>query len=277
MEPAERRVPISGDRVKWGLAARNLSQREAGRRIAARFRGAGVTRNDENSVAMSILKIVRGQSRKCDPDLRKALAQLLDLPVRWLSGERNRLPHTFDNRPQLTGPFTDNGQFEYQRLKAFVSITERKGRVDAEDESRPNRRQIAEYRFWKVIDPLLERRAITDSHWAMAVMTCLKELVDPAWWRLKTSLPATGRADQDKDQDYEETLFPAWRKGAESAEESEAREALMKAFRYILKPWISGRADLDLAKLAKTADLEGVSWVHQVIVRQQAKSATGGG
>lgn len=269
MESGERRVPIDGDRVKWGLHLQRLSQREAGRRIAARFYGANVTAKDENAVAMSILKIVRGESRRCAPLLRRNLAQLLDLPVRWLSGERDRLPHTYDHVPRLVGPFTHEGQLAYQRSRAIFAIAERGARVDAEVGPRPNRRQIAEYRFWKLIDPLLERSAGTDSQIAIAMMICLKDLVDPSWWRLQTTGPGAWT-----DRDWQETMLPAHRKEPESGEESEAREALLKAFRYILKPWIEGRADLDLGKLAKIAGLEGIAAVQQAIGGQSPPSVS---
>jgi hypothetical protein len=264
MESAERYVPINGDRVKWGLHAQRLSQREAGRRIAARLYGAGATPKDENAVAMSILKIVQGESRRCALLLRRNLAQLLDLPVRWLSGESAQLPHTYDHVPHMAGPFTHEGQVAYQRTRAIVSIMERHGRVDGELGSKPNRRQIAEYRFWKLIDPVLERRAATDARVATVVMTCLKDLVDPSWWRLQATVPTSGWTAQD----HEGILLPAHRKEAESVEESEAREALMKAFSYILKPWIAGRADLDVGKLAKIAGLEGIAAVQQALGRQ---------
>jgi hypothetical protein len=261
-------VPIDGDRVKWGLHARGLTQREAGRSMAGRHFGETVTRQEENAFAMSILKIVRGKSRRCAKDFRKQLAKTLDLPVRWLSGQMARLPHTFDVPVYVAGRSTHKGQAEYRRWKASLAVHESVWRSLVTDtaagggQQMPDRRQIAEYHFWREVDPALERLAESASDEATRLAVCLKWLVDPSWWRPR----ALRFGSKPTQSDTQETLPSHLRHDLESEEESEAREALMTAFRYILKPFMAQRAALDVAFFDRVTALQDV-------VRAEAEAA----
>jgi hypothetical protein len=255
-------VPVDGDRVKRGLAASGLSQREAGRRVARALRGAEVKPADGESVAMTIRNIVCGQTRSCERVTRKALARTLDLPVRWLSGELEHLPHTFDVPVYIAERSASKGQAEYRQWKAGVAAQESAWRAVLSasathadpGQQNPNRRQIAEYHFWKEVDPAFERLAASESEEAKRLALCLKWLVDPSWWR-----PRALRFGSNPTQsDTQETLPSHLRHDLESEEESEAREALMTAFRYILKPFMAQRAALDVAFFDRVTALQDV-------------------
>jgi hypothetical protein len=208
-------VPIDGKRVRDALSDQGLSNREAGRRIAKRLYGREEKPGDAESIAVRLNNVLKGQGT-CERDLRRVLAMVLDFPETWLSGEDDRLPYA----TYMTG---GGGQTDAGPM--------------------PNRRQLATHRFNSAIAARLNRiRRSEGSQASSAYSVCLSQLIDPTTWRrsmLRLSPAATA-------EDVAKATPILARKGfTESAAESEAREHLVKAFLYILRPWIDGRLEID--------------------------------
>lgn len=203
-------VPIDGDRVKAALAYRGLKQREAARRVAARLR-PDVTKDDENSVLVSLNRIVtgrpgRGTSKRCERPLRTSLAKELGLPVQWLAGEMDHLPGSGPVHTRLLAP---GEKYDPRSL--------------------PTASEIARYDVWQAIQPAFRKLHSPEaSAEYFSVHNTLQNLRDPQV--LRDAL--LGGASEG---------FPR-----EMAKHLAAEEHLAQALVYVLEPAAKGLRPLNV-------------------------------
>jgi transcriptional regulator with XRE-family HTH domain len=191
----------------------------------------------------------RGRQHKAtsmDPDQLRRIADVLGVPVRWLSGQRDTLPGASYEPDLVKGAFDAPDRIHlaqsdfmrpcYRALRRDFPPADSPD-ADAADKVfriNPDRIWSARGGHWPGIIEGMGAPEEGDSG-KPGVELALRRLVNPEWWVASLSPPAS------PDQPYEVPLTPTKR--------VEAVEALTKAFAIILSPWIRGEAKLNLELL----------------------------
>lgn len=226
-------VPIDGARVRASIAWKGLSVNAA----AARMRMSQQTLDS----------IVRGKTKRCYASLREQLASLVSRPARWLGGET-------DLQPALT-PWLPLPELGYEpplwvdenmrviRPPESGALTQRT--------SLPPRYQLAAHDLSKEIISAWKRdidgknseakRAISwvaigrwkSNPWDRVAML-ITRLISAFWWR-RSFLKGTLNGGLNPDQ----------KAGTAESADDEFAVSAASALTTLLKPWLSGREELD--------------------------------
>ncbi len=201
------RVPVVADRLNAAIRLRGLS-------VNGLAKAAGIQQ-------ATVDLVVRGVSRKTQEDRLARIADVLQVPFEWLTGEWRLLPHAFYPKDVVDGQ---------------------------KEPTLPSLEQLVEHDFNSRCAGAVARDWPKDDQ-AWLLEAVLQTLIAPGSWR---HLLVRSRPNPTPRVRRRPSAEEVSRLNQEAAErERQAMMCLSKAFQIILGPWLKGDAALDVRALQR--------------------------